>query len=343
MRKIIWVLLIFMLCLLIGITVCGQDEVDAADDDFPNRPIYIVVGFNPGGGMDLMSRIVAPHMSKYLGTEVIIINMVGAQSAVAFNFVYNQPADGYTILAVPGSSGTFPASGLTDLTYHDFRMVGISNASGTVIQVPMKSPYETMEDLMQAIKEGGTKAGNDGMGGAHHMPQIVMVDSLGGQVDYIPYEGGKPVALAVARGELDWGCANFIEGLEFFQQGLSRPLAGFRTEEIVSPDYDRVIPPITDYMPEIEDLIDPASSWAGLAVKNEVPENRYQKILEAYEYGIASDDFKKYVKNSFGMLRGIMGDDAQAIYERTMRVQSWIMYDLGIGKRSPEEVNVPRP
>ena len=81
----------------------------AAEEKWPTRPITIYIGFAPGGGMDMMGRLLSEGMGKSLGVAMPVVNMTGANSAVAMDHVYKQPKDGYNLFGISSAVSTFPA------------------------------------------------------------------------------------------------------------------------------------------------------------------------------------------------------------------------------------------
>src|ERR1700688_1554092 len=88
-----------------------------AADDYPTRPIRLVVGFGPGGGTDILARLVGARLSELLGQAVVIENKPGASARLAAEYVANQAADGYTLLASPVGPMSMAAAIFSDLKY----------------------------------------------------------------------------------------------------------------------------------------------------------------------------------------------------------------------------------
>ncbi len=109
----------------------------AAEEKWPSRPITIYIGFAPGGGMDMLGRLLSEEMKKTLGVAMPVVNMVGANSVVAMNHVYQQPKDGYSLFGISSALCTFPATGLSKLSYKEFGMIGILFGSLPTFSVPV--------------------------------------------------------------------------------------------------------------------------------------------------------------------------------------------------------------
>ena len=86
-------------------------SVIAAEEKWPTKPISIYIGMPPGGGMDMMGRLLSEGMRKQLGVAVPVVNMPGANGAIGMDHVYKQPRDGYSLYGISSAGSTFPATG----------------------------------------------------------------------------------------------------------------------------------------------------------------------------------------------------------------------------------------
>jgi tripartite-type tricarboxylate transporter receptor subunit TctC len=326
----------FILLILFG---CSSKS---SVEEWPTRPISIIVGFKPGGGQDVTMRSLQPALAEFLKVSVNVVNMPGASGSVAAEYVYKQPPDGYTWYSTSSSIGTWPTSAVSDLHYKQFDTLHINVSPTSVISVPFKSPYKDMNDLIKAMKSGETTASNSGLMDQYHVPQAALANILKVKIRYVPYEGGAPAALAVVKGEVDWGTHTETEGKQFFIDKLSRPLACFSNKPLELVGYG-AIPAITDYVPEMKDTITAIAAFRGIAVRKDVSDKIKKKITEACKFAVASEKFKEWAKKSNLKILDIEGEEAERIMEQTTKLRSWLMYDLGVGNRSPEKVGVPRP
>lgn len=352
-------LLCFIISIVLVISGCGKESVQTegntevskgvseqptgeSDDNWPNRPITIIVGFDAGGGMDTMSRLLAPLMSEKLGVPVKVENRPGAGGGVGAEYFINQPADGYTLYATSSASSAFPALDNSDVTYNDVEMLAIPFRSAAAFQVSGDSEYEDMNDLIEAWKEGGTTASNTGIGGSWHIPQALAVAAVDGEVTYVPYPSGKDVAFAVVKGEVDWGTSDPLESVEFIKDGKSKALAVFLEEAYNLPGYGE-IPPITDFIEGSKESVLAGAAWRGISAKAGSPEPIIEQLTEAIRYAMESDEVAEFVEKTGAVLGKMYGEEAQKTFEASTKTQSWLLYDLGLANRSPEDVGIPRP
>jgi tripartite-type tricarboxylate transporter receptor subunit TctC len=314
----------------------------AAEEKWPSRPITIYIGFAPGGGMDMLGRLLSEEMKKTLGVAMPVVNMVGANSVVAMNHVYQQPKDGYSLFGISSALCTFPATGLSKLSYKDFGMIGILFGSLPTFTVPADSPIKDGKDLVERLKKGGLTGSNSGIGGIWHVPQMITVSTLKGSFKAVPYNGGAPAALAAAKKEVDFGTHDLSEALTLIKSKMLRPLIVFSEEPFVMDDGTK-IPPITEFVPELKGKVAAGMGWRALGYVKGTPQDRVDKLISAFKAAVASNAVKEFGKKNLLPIIGTTGAEADKMFELGTRTQSWILYDIKQAKSNPGDVGIPRP
>ena len=314
----------------------------AAEEKWPTRPITIYIGYAPGGGMDMMGRILSEEMRKTLGVAMPVVNMTGANSAIAMDHVYKQPKDGYTLFGISSAVSTFPATGLSKLTYKEFGMIGIVFDTLPTFSVPWDSPIKTAKDLIEGFKKGDLTGSNSGIGGMWHVPQLIVMNTLGAKFKAVPYEGGAPSAMAVAKKEVDFGTSDLSEALTVINSKMVRPLFVFDDKPFNLEGFG-VIPPITEFVPQMKDKLSAGKGFRALGYAKGIPEDRIKKLIDAFKIAMASDAVKNFGKKTLLPLNGIAGADADKVWAIQTQVQAWLLFDIKEAKKNPEELGIPRP
>jgi tripartite-type tricarboxylate transporter receptor subunit TctC len=314
----------------------------AAEEKWPTRPITIYIGYAPGGGMDMMGRILSEEMRKTLGVAMPVVNMTGANSAIAMDHVYKQPKDGYTLFGISSAVSTFPATGLSKLTYKEFGMIGIVFDTLPTFSVPWDSPIKTAKDLIEGFKKGDLTGSNSGIGGMWHVPQLIVMNTLGAKFKAVPYEGGAPSAMAVAKKEVDFGTSDLSEALTVINSKMVRPLFVFDDKPFNLEGFG-VIPPITEFVPQMKDKLSAGKGFRALGYAKGIPEDRIKKLIDAFKIAMASDAVKNFGKKTLLPLNGIAGADADKVWVNQTQVQAWLLFDIKEAKKNPEELGIPRP
>ena len=327
---------------LVFCTLAFSPGAYAAEEKWPTRPITIFIGYAPGGGMDMMGRLLSEEMRKTLGVAMPVVNMTGANGAIAMDHVNKQPRDGYSLYGISSAISTFPATGLSKLTYKDFGMIGIVFGTLPTFSVPWDSPIKTAKDLIERFKKGDLTGSNSGIGGMWHVPQLILVNTLGGKFKAIPYEGGAPSAMAIAKKEVDFGTSDLSEALTVINAKMVRPLFVFDNKPFNLEGFG-VIPPLTDFVPEIKDKLYAGLGFRALGYAKGIPEDRIKKLIDAFKVAMASDAVKNFGKKNLLPLDGTVGAEADKIWTYQTEVQSWLLYDIKEAKKNPEELGIPRP
>jgi tripartite-type tricarboxylate transporter receptor subunit TctC len=196
-------LLIAAVALAASTTAFGQE--------WPSRPVKIVVPFAAGGTTDVVARLVGQKLSEIWGQPVVIENRAGAGGNVGADMVAKSPADGYTLLMASGSI-TINPNIYTKMPFDTQRdLVPITNvASGPMmVVVHDSSPYKSVRDLIAAAKAqpGKLNFGSAGVGSQVHLAAENFADSAGIEVQHVPYRGE-----AVAYNDLIGGQVQFMVG-----------------------------------------------------------------------------------------------------------------------------------
>ncbi len=169
---------------------CGA----ALAQDYPSRPVKLVVPFGPGTTTDIVSRVIAEGVSRPLGQAVVVENRAGAGGNIGSDLVAKGAADGYTILM--GTVGTHAINpGLyKKMPYDavkDFAPIAFAGSTPTLLVVAAGSPFKTLKDLQaQAGKPGGVSFASAGNGTSGHLAGELLKARLGGEMVHIPYKEG---------------------------------------------------------------------------------------------------------------------------------------------------------
>ena len=143
----------------------------AAAQNYPARPITLIVPWGAGGGTDATARIIGSLMEKDLGQPVNVVNRTGGSGVVGHAAIASAQPDGYTIGLATVEIGMMHWQGLTELTSASYTPIGLVNADPAGVQVRADSPYKTVNELLAAIKAnpGKFKASGTGQGGIWHL------------------------------------------------------------------------------------------------------------------------------------------------------------------------------
>ncbi|MDO8875138.1 MAG: tripartite tricarboxylate transporter substrate binding protein [Pseudolabrys sp.] len=198
--------------------------------DYPTRPITILVGLAPGGVTDVMARLYAQKVSAILGQSVIVENRPVASGAVAAAALQKAEPDGYMLLVFSGAQhATVPA--MSDTAIYDpvkgAEPIGVIFNFAGAVAVPADSPAKTIADLvaLSKSKPDGLNFGSPGVGTPSHLSAAKLIAATGMKAQFIHYKGGAPMMTDLVAGRLDVAWPSAPASRAFLEAGKIKALA----------------------------------------------------------------------------------------------------------------------
>ena len=214
-------------CLLLGVAALLPNASRA--QDYPNRPIRVIVGFPPGGGTDVTARLIAQEMSKSLGQSVVIENKPGAAGSLGAAEAARSTPDGYTLLVTPGGHPIFGAifKTLPFHTVNSFEWISNIITIPFFIVVPANSEFKTLADVIAKAKSapGTILFGSTGPGSTHQLGMELLGSKAGAKFLHIPYRGDAPIITALLANEIHFSIVTPTQAIENVKAGKFRALA----------------------------------------------------------------------------------------------------------------------
>jgi tripartite-type tricarboxylate transporter receptor subunit TctC len=254
----------------------------AAQADFPERPVQMIVPWGPGGGSDIQMRVVANHAEPHLGQPIPIINLPGVSGTLGLADARDREADGYTIAQVHEGLLVSYHTGMTDVHIRDFEPIASFTSSPQFLVVNAQSEWETFEDFIAyaeanpgALRVGVTLAGTP------HLHAAMIEDATGVEFSYVGHEGTGERVRALVGGHIDAIIGDVSSVQEFVENNDLRYLvAGSIERHPAAPD----VPTLTELGFDIE-----LSNNRGLYAPAGTPEERIE-ALEAAFANLAEDE-----------------------------------------------------
>jgi tripartite-type tricarboxylate transporter receptor subunit TctC len=243
------------------VLIAALAAAPAAAQDYPSKPIRLVVGFPPGGNVDVVGRIIAQKLSEGLGQQVLPENRTGAGSIIANEFVAKSAPDGYTLLIVSGAFVTQAAT-MKKLPYdplRDFSWVSTIVTYPLVFSVRADSRFRTLDEFIAFVKSSPGKVNypSPGMGTLYHLAGEMFISMAGIDMQHVPFRGGSEPLTEVLSGRMELLIDALTNSYPQIQAGKFRPLAVSSLERSSAlPN----VPTVADSVPGYE-----ASSFLGLA------------------------------------------------------------------------------
>jgi len=203
--------------------------IPSSAQEYPTKPIEVVVAYPPGGGTDMTARAVADVAQKYVGQPLVVLNKPGATGTIGTQYVVSAKADGYTLL-VAGGSETVSLPHFKSLPYNpvdDFEPIIRITVERFGFYVKSDAPWKSMHEFVAEAKKNPEKFSyaTSGIGGIHHAAVMVLEKRTGIRLNHVPNKGGAETLAAVAGGHVDIAMAAPNEAYALVQGGRVRALA----------------------------------------------------------------------------------------------------------------------
>jgi len=279
-----------LLCsLLAACALLAGAPMSNAQTTYPERPVRIVVPYPPGGGADVLGRLLADELSRSWGQPVVVDNRIGAGGAIGVDFVAKSPPDGYTlVLGVTGALTIAPS--LRPLPYDpvsDLAAISLIGATPSMLAVHPSVQAKSVKELIALAKAqpGKLTFSSAGIGTSVHIAGELFKSMAGIDILHVPYKGGNPSVQALLAGEVSMTFENVPTLQPHAQSGAVRGLAvSGRTRSSAAPD----LPPVAETLAGYD-----VTTWFGLFAPARTPNVIVQKIASDAAKALAQDSVRK--------------------------------------------------
>jgi len=261
----------------------------AAAQDWPARPVKLIVPASPGGGNDAIARLVAQHLSTALGQQFVVENRGGAGGNVGTDAVAKSPPDGYTLLlAFSGPLAMTP--GLAKTPYDpiaSFAHVGLLAKGYQILVVHPSVPVHSLKELIDyaKAKPGALNYASAGNGSPLHMAAELFRVAAGIEMVHIPYKGSSPAATAVLAGDAQLLFGGLVSSLPHVKAGRLRALA------VTSPARAPQAPDVPTLAESGFPGVDPVS-WYGISAPAGTPAPIVERLSRELVRLVAAKEYR---------------------------------------------------
>jgi tripartite-type tricarboxylate transporter receptor subunit TctC len=288
-------------------------------DDYPNKPVRVLVTVPPGGGVDTVTRMVTGKMATRLGQSFVVENRGGAGGSIAAEVVYKATPDGYQLMASQPSPITTNVALYKSLNYDPtkFQFVGIMSMIPNVLLVKNDFPAKTAKEFMDYVKAnpGKVNYASQGPGTTSHLTAELYAKLTGAKMTHVPYKGTGPALNDLVAGHVDFIFMQLESAIKLHEGGKARILAVTTRDRIVQlPD----MPTMVEL--GLKDLI--SDTWNAISAPPGTPAPIVAKLNAAMNAALKEPDLAARFKQL--LLTPGSGDVAQTrafIEEDTKR---WI-------------------
>ncbi|MVW77597.1 Bug family tripartite tricarboxylate transporter substrate binding protein [Bordetella sp. 02P26C-1] len=277
-----------------------------AANDYPNKPIRILVGASAGGGTDILARALAEKFSQALKQTVVVENRPGASQTIAADNTARANPDGYTLLAATNTNQAI-APHILKLSYDplkDINAVGLIAKVPHVLVVGKNSPYKSVQDVVNAMKAdpGKLTYGSSGIGSTQHIAGEAFNLATGAKATHVPYKGSSQAHADIISGEVSMMFDTTSSAMSQIRGGTLRPLA------VLSPERS---PELPDVPTLAESGIKGADmyTWYGLFVTGGTDPKIVELLNKTLNDALATPDIQQRLKSLGGEITPMSAAD----------------------------------
>jgi tripartite-type tricarboxylate transporter receptor subunit TctC len=281
---------------LIATALLAHTATSDAQSSYPNKPIKLIVGFPPGGGVDFTARLIAPQLAEALGQQIIVENKPGAAGVIALTELTRASPDGYTLAIANIGPMVLAPNMMVKKPYDplkDFTPIGQIVSTYFLAVVPRDLPVDSLKSFIQWAKKNPEKANfaSGGNGSITHLNGELLNTVSGIKLTHVPYKGSAPAIVDLVSGQTH--ILIDITGILVpqVQSGTLKAIA------ITSPTRDKDLPNVPTMresgFTELE-----TSGWQGLVGPAGIPKDIVQKLQVGLKKALANPDVRERLEKS---------------------------------------------
>ena len=301
-------------------------SVPAFAQDYPSRPIHILVGFTPGGGPDITARWIAQKLGEAWKQQVLVENRPGAGGTVAAGTVARAAPDGYTLLSVSSAHAVAPAiyPKLPYDTFKDFAGITETASSSYILVVPPSLGVRSVRELIALAKAKPAQLNfaSAGVGSGTHFAGEMFKAMAGIDVVHVPFKGIPESLAETVTGRVQFFMAPMANGVNLVREGKLTGLAvSSAKRDVLLPD----LPPVAEAVPGYESIL-----WFGLLTGSGVPRPVVNRLnAEITQILRSSDTYERF--SPIGMTpRPMSPEDFDALIRNDVATFSKIAREANI-------------
>ena len=284
---------------LVGLAACALATMNlitpAQGQDYPNRPITMIVPWGAGGGTDILVRALTPAMEQAIGQPINVVNRTGGSGLVGHTAMASSAPDGYNIGTINVDLSQLVCQGVTDLSADKFTQIALLNVEHSAVIVNASSKFNTLAEAIQAIKDspaGTFTASGSGTGSIYHLAWVGLMVAAGiepDRVTWVPSQGGGPSLQDVSSGAVDFITPPLSDSKALLD---ARKIKALGT---MSPERNPVFPDI----PTIKEAIGvdwSLATWRMIGAPAGLPDDVKTKLLDSIKVAYEGDTFQNFMK-----------------------------------------------
>ena len=318
--------------LVAGSAAIAAPWVHAQSSAWPTRgTIRLICQYPPGGLVDTIARLMAPHLSQALSQSVVVENRAGAGGLIGTEYAGRQAADGYSLLVSHASVHIYATATRRTMPFdpiNDFTHLGMLVEAPMLLLVRAQSPYQTLAQYVNAAKTKPVRYGSSGIGSANHLfGELIKIDGQAPEHDHVPYQGSAPAMQDLLGGQIDGVFDPVTTNVNQLKAGTLRALA------ISTPSRLSALPNIPTFAEQgLPSLT--GSQWLGLSAPKNLPASIAQRLTALIPEILSKPDIMARLEDIQTLPRKtpVVGDDFVKLMQS--QISNW----TAVAKRAKVEV-----
>jgi len=274
-----------LMAFALGLAVAFSAQAVHAADDFPSKPIHLIVPFSPGASTDMVTRLVGAKVSQILGQSVVVENRAGAGGSIGSDVVARAQPDGYTLLVATTSHTANPSiyKKLPYDTAKDFVPIALMVDMPGLLVAKASLPPDNFAEFIKYAKAHKLTFGTAGAGTFPHLSMELLRDRAGLEMTHVPYRGAAPALTDLVGGVYDVKMDAYISAAQFVRTGKLKLYAVTSTERMPQlPD----VPTVSESgYPGFE-----SAYWIGIVAPAQTPADVRAKLEKAFMQAVHDKD-----------------------------------------------------
>ena len=304
----------------------------------PTKPITIIVPWAAGGATDQVTRLAAAELEPGLGQKIVVVNQPGGAGSIGTKSAMEAPKDGYTWTAGAAKQlGTYPLLGMLNSKVDDFNLfLSVTNVS--IVAVNPSSPYQTLPQLIEAMKGKPISVATAGNSSSGHFAMETIAKATGAKYRHVTYDGGNPAVVATVAGEAEVTTQLAVEMAEMLKGKRLRALAVVADSPLTIEGVG-TIPPITDFVKDFPKV----TTGFGIFIPKGVPPEVVATVEKLWaEKIVTSEKIKTYATQRGALFTPLTGKAAYDAVWPTVVSDAFLLQDAGMAKVTPESIGIRR-
>lgn len=309
----------------------GAPVALAQAQDYPNRPVNLVVPFPPGGNTDTTARLLSQCMGEQMGQTVVVENVGGAGGSIGASRVAAAAPDGYTLLF--GTAGTQAVNlslfkQMSEKNLDDFEYIALVASVPNVLVVSADTPVNTVAELLELAKtkEGGLSYGSPGSGSTIHLSGEMLRAATKLPLLHVPYRGSAPALTDLMGGQIDFIIENITPAMPHIKAGKLKALA------IADAQRSPMLPDVPTMIESgFADFV--TGTWNGVLAPKGTPAAVLDRVAQATLHCAQQSAFTDPVKNMGGQPLAVQGQEFRSFTEKEYQRWNRAITDAGVEKQ----------